>query len=392
MKNTFYFTFVFLFFSFAFANRIKNLDLKLSPVLKIEAQSQKTNVWPAVLVKTGNDIFIWGVEWGEIPTKTFGYKSSDSGQTWTSVSGPSWGDKDITYILSGATAPNGDLYLVGTINSSSSHRWVTWRSQDKSQTWTVVDDFQLKSGQRAIASEIAVDDKGAIFVAGQSLVSGNDYWIVRKSEDSGETWKTVDHLVGGEDRGVPRAVAIDSSNNVYVGGWWSSLEKDRKNVFTVRRGTSDGTSWTFSDLYRLSPFESTSLERLGISADDSVIAMGTAAKDGYRYCISRISFDKGQSWSNSELYGENLKECSYYSSASASENHHLIIGELITQDDIQKTFLSVNDSSGKPVFKFGHKENWFYDNLITIGSNQFLLTGSNTVYGGPSFEVLLLSE
>jgi photosystem II stability/assembly factor-like uncharacterized protein len=103
-----------------------------------------------------------------------------------------------------------------------------FRSTDNGQSWLLV-GFTLSN-----IKCIAINKKGYIFVGvGEAYRS---YPGVYRSTDNGNTWE-VGFLYGGIDGSDVLSIAIDTTENIYVGTGTSVL-----------RSTDDGVHWTASDL------------------------------------------------------------------------------------------------------------------------------------------------
>lgn len=148
-------------------------------------------------------------------------RSTDGGQTWSTV--------DTYYSGSSGNFPfgmtadaSGNLYVTGVANISPGKRkpmvahWITRRSINGGQTWTVVDDFVQGSSNTGRA--VTVDASGRMFATGYVLLNGVSRWVTRASLDGGATWVTTDDVPLLSSAGTPRAAASDAVGNVFIGG------------------------------------------------------------------------------------------------------------------------------------------------------------------------------
>ena len=147
-------------------------------------------------------------------------RSTDGGQTWSTV--------DTYYSGSSGNFPygmtadaSGNLYVTGVAYISPGKRkpvvahWITRRSINGGQTWTIVDDFVPGSSNTGRA--VTVDAFGRVFVAGYTLQNGVYRWITRASLDGGTSWFITDD-VALTGSGYPRGASADAVGNVFIGG------------------------------------------------------------------------------------------------------------------------------------------------------------------------------
>ncbi len=158
-------------------------------------------------------------------------RSLDGGATWATV--------DVYQASSGYGAwargigadAQGSLYVVGFASvpykSSRVNHWQVRKSDNGGTSWTTVDDYAPSGGQ---ALGFAADANGNLFVTGTTpAVTGTgDNWIVRESLGGTGPWTTVDNLTNG----IPHAIAADGTGKVFVGGQGPS---SGAVAWTVRR-------------------------------------------------------------------------------------------------------------------------------------------------------------
>lgn len=122
-------------------------------------------------------------------------------------------------------------------------------------TWTVVDNYQLKSGISAAANGIRVDASDNIYVIGAASTYGAPYWITRKSTDGGTTWATVDNFELNASRSnFGYRIEVDNSGNIYATGSCGNATLSTGNDWVIRKSTDAGSTWstvlehTYSDI------------------------------------------------------------------------------------------------------------------------------------------------
>jgi photosystem II stability/assembly factor-like uncharacterized protein len=139
-----------------------------------------------------------------------GYRSTDNGVNWTTLSLPDG-------INSFGFAPNGDVYA-GCSREYASNSGV-YKSTDNGDSWTVV-----KEGFRVYPSHnIVINNVGDIFV-------GSYGWGIWKSTDNGDTW-TQNNL--GLEHLYVKAMHIDNNGNIFAG----------LSGGGIYRSTDNGETW-----------------------------------------------------------------------------------------------------------------------------------------------------
>lgn len=108
---------------------------------------------------------------------------------------------------------NGAIFVVGLLNA----KWTVLRSLNQGDTWDPVGPWP-SDGAMATAWDIACDAQGKVYVVGARGRNGfNRGWVVRMSEDGGDTWR--DLLDQPDATGAWAAgVAVDEAGHVMVSG------------------------------------------------------------------------------------------------------------------------------------------------------------------------------
>ncbi len=188
----------------------------------------------------------------------FGFESlacTLTSSTWEKVD-EVLGGGDTT--VSGAASFRRMTYLVGSFDQSGgkNEHWIVRRSSNRGETWKTVDDYSSAPEVGFGASDIAVDPRsGAVYVIGgaHEMVGGLPYtpWVVRRSRNQGETWTTIDNFALSSALVSPLRVAVDGHGVIYVVGIESIIDStgsetgERRGV--LRRSTNGGTTWTTMD-------------------------------------------------------------------------------------------------------------------------------------------------
>jgi hypothetical protein len=148
-------------------------------------------------------------------------RSLDGGATWTTVDTfQLQSGLNSTPLGMGADA-NRNLYVVGRGDTSPKRNtvcrhWLVRKSNDGGNSWSTVDDFL--PGGSVEARGFAANANGDLYVAGITTSSTGYCWIVRKSAGGTGVWTTIDNYQYASGRTEPHAIAADASGNVFVGG------------------------------------------------------------------------------------------------------------------------------------------------------------------------------
>jgi hypothetical protein len=146
--------------------------------------------------------------------------------------------------LAVAGDPQGHVYvaggsktLVGSGKSASlAQQWLIRTSSNSGagNTWVDADRFVYAAGQESSAWGICRDSAGNYLAVGRGHDSqGTTHWIVRRSDAQG-AWQTVDdfQLISGQEA-MAQAVVTDASGNVLVNGW--AVDTSGAEHWIVRR-------------------------------------------------------------------------------------------------------------------------------------------------------------
>lgn len=171
-------------------------------------------------------------------------------------------------------APN-QLYAVGVARMGA-FQWYVRRSDDGGGTWETVD-----SGTNGGANDVVVTASGAVFVAGNTAAGR----IVRRSTDAGETWMTVDTIPGGDGNDPCSAgnLARTASDALYFAAGCDSTG------VVVRRSADGGDTWAEVDAFQYTTTAATRMGTLGVDASGQAYVGGHATQplDGSTHWLIR---------------------------------------------------------------------------------------------------------
>jgi hypothetical protein len=168
-----------------------------------------------------------------------------------------------------AFSSDGIMYSIGRGLTGGVSHVIVKRSTDRGSTWTVVDDYVGVTSNEGTA--IAVDSTGVVYTIG---AFNNVDWMVRRSDDQGDSWQSVDTFNNGTYTARPQAIAIDSSDGVFVVGYTDTLSGD---YFAVVRQSTTGASGSFSTLddYLLGPSGMTAAYGIAFDESENVYVYGS---------------------------------------------------------------------------------------------------------------------
>ena len=188
-------------------------------------------------------------------------RSTDGGATWSTV------DDYVSAPDAWSTQPNaiaadaaGNVYVVGYYLGDSAAGWIV-RKGIGGSNFATVDTLPSGSG----ATSIFVHPTAGIFVAGEAYIFVNGHgvnaWIVRRSQNGGATWSTMDTFYGSVStgrattyyNGQPQAIGADAAGNIYAAGrLWIPNKSMASWEWVVRKSSNGGNSWSTVDTFQLS--------------------------------------------------------------------------------------------------------------------------------------------
>jgi hypothetical protein len=183
-----------------------------------------------------------------------------------------------------AEAADGTLFAIGATGNER----VTQRSRDGGQTWSPVDSLPLAANSPCNTGFLAMDSKGVLYSAGSCDTQG---WIVRKSDNGGDTWSDVERFFFLEAGAPARlsSIAVDAGDRVFVAG--NSVQAGVTH-WIVRRVS--GTPSTVDD-YALDPAMGGDSPKVNASGGH-VYASGMANDSAGPHWIVRLGNATGDAW------------------------------------------------------------------------------------------------
>jgi hypothetical protein len=186
----------------------------------------------------------------------------------------------------------------------------TSRFSSWTPTWDFVDQyqFQKKPENQSIVKTVKVAKNGAIFVAGNSVfvdpIAGEaNGWEVRRSLDSGKTWKNV---LSPEifEHGFPllTSLFVDDQDHLWVTGLSGAYETATGPYGVILKSEDYGDTWTTVRLRRDTvTCAGYSYLGLTVAKSGSVLAFGACSDAVGRVQFIDKSLNDGINWSNLEI-------------------------------------------------------------------------------------------
>jgi hypothetical protein len=228
--------------------------------------------------------------------------SGNGGQTWSTVDRLSGSFAQPQGV---ATDAAGNVYVAGWTNypdnGGPNATWVVRKGTIDSSggiTWGNVDAFRGPNSQGARAYAIACHPTAGIFSVGWGYVSVSGKgktkvqtvaeWVVRRSQNGGATWTTVDTFSLNSQEAIPQGVGIDLRGNIYVVGYASNPYR----VWIVRKSADGGNTWATVDSFQPSGLSnSAQANGFGCDAYGNLFVAGTSAdSSGHKWVVRESQY------------------------------------------------------------------------------------------------------
>jgi hypothetical protein len=257
-------------------------------------------------------------------------RSRDGGQTWTPV--------DSVPLAPNSPCNTGflDMDSGGILYSAAScdvEGWIVRKSENGGDTWTDVERFfLLEAGAPARLSSIAVDGGDRVFVAGNSVQAGVTHWIVRRLSGAA-TFATVDdfELEVGMGGDTPRVNA--SGAHVYASGMANTSAGPH---WIVRRGDASGGVWATLDDFTYPNATRVVADAVHEGAGGVLVAVGSVTDaGGVTRIVTRRSTDDGNTWSATDEWTYSPGKSSSVGSIAADRSGNVYaLARGVASDDV----------------------------------------------------------
>ena len=245
-------------------------------------------------------------------------RSSDSGATWTTLdayldANPYWVQATYRAFGSGADGSlfvGGELWDGGT-SATGTKTWIVRQSGDGGATWSTVDAFYQGATAKPSCTDVKVNPyTGDVYAVGAGNTGSTTgfLWAVRKRAAGSTNFTTVD-MVGAPPVNEARAVGFHPTAGVFVVGHMGNGTRD---LWTVRRSQNGGATWTTVDTFQDSANTYSEARGITVSASGAIYVCGHAGQVQSKVkgktttvnnWVVRRSLDGGATWTVVDRFG-----------------------------------------------------------------------------------------
>ncbi|MBS4015983.1 MAG: SBBP repeat-containing protein [Candidatus Latescibacteria bacterium] len=168
-------------------------------------------------------------------------KYSASGETlWTRTYAGAGNNVDQANTI--AVDASGNVYVTGYAYMTVNNDYLTIKYNQNGDTiWTR--RYNGSGNGNDVATAIAIDGSGNVYVTGRSYGSGSDMLTIKYAGNGDSLWAKRYHGgQGGLSADDARAIAIDGSGNVYVAGYCSRVTTGQ-DYAVIKYNASGDTCW-----------------------------------------------------------------------------------------------------------------------------------------------------
>ena len=138
---------------------------------------------------------------------------------------------------------SGNVYVTGSSKSEPGSDYATIKyNSDGAEQW--VARYNRQGDSTDIASSIAMDGSGNVYVTGQSWGSGSgyDYATIKYNSSGAEEWVAI-YNGPGNSNDVGSSIAVDSSGSVYVTGYSFGGSVTILDYATIKYNSAGAQQW-----------------------------------------------------------------------------------------------------------------------------------------------------
>ncbi len=204
--------------------------------MDVTAPTSASMVYTMVIGPDGC-LYIGGIfiEWSGVANADYVAKYDPATNTWSALGDPTQGLASILSVNAMAFGPDGTLYVGGFFENWADVAAADYIVKWSGTTWTAL-GIPLQ-GAAAITQvlAVAVDQSNNVYVGGDFL-----NWADVAAADYIVKWNGAWVAVGGAANGLVRAIAVRADNGIYAGGSFTTI-----NAVSANRIASwSGTTWT----------------------------------------------------------------------------------------------------------------------------------------------------
>jgi hypothetical protein len=267
-------------------------------VARYDGPASGSDVASALAVDGSGNVYITGYSPGSGTGRDYATVKYDAGgvQQWASrYDGPANGD-DVASAL--AVDGSGNVYVTGESEGSGTGNDYATVKYNAAGVQQWVARYNGPAGSDDWANALAVDGSGNVYVTGGSLGSGTgyDYATVKYNASGAQQWASrYNGPASGPD--VPNALAVDGSGNVYVTGF-SAGSGTSSDYATVKYNASGAQQWVARYDGPTSGFDVASALAVDGSGNVYVTGLSAGSGTGYDYATVKYNASGAQQWAS----------------------------------------------------------------------------------------------
>lgn len=259
---------------------------------------------------------------------------------WTVVfDGPDSGN-DVAQAV--AVAPGGDLWVAGTIGGAQ--QAVRLRRYDPSGRF--VAEIDLASDTSDDVRGLAIDDQGALYVAGSSLGLGVDEaWVVKLDSAGSEEWRYSRAATVDTASVAARDVALGASAIYMVGVEERTTKAVDLDAWVVAMDADGVPQWEHP--YPGEPGEDAFAGGVAVAPDGTIVVVGVESRPGQAFdgWVRKIDPAGAEQWTVTEIGAGVASEETLRAVAIAGDGGIVVTG-LLDALDGEHLFTREYDPSG----------------------------------------------
>lgn len=246
----------------------------------------------AIAVDKKNNIYVTGMAASDFITIKY---DSEGNQKWLKrYNGPA-NKEDLAKAI--VIDEQNNVYVTGISQSSENDKYdyaTVKYDTNGNQKW--VKRYNAFIDENDAVITMAIDKNNNIYVAGESFRGSNtlrDYTAIKYDSNGKLRWVRIfNGSASGDD--LPKAIAIDKDNNIYVtGGSQSSgseeLVQEEQDYITIKFDTNGNAKWIRN--YNGPSNGDDYANAIQIDKNSNIYITGASANDSYNYDYTTVKYD-----------------------------------------------------------------------------------------------------
>jgi len=248
----------------------------------------------AIALDSSGNVYVTGESAGSGTSYDYAtIKYNNSGvEEWVARYNGPGNDEDYAYAI--ALDSSGNVYVTGrSYGSGTSLDYATIKYNNAGvQQW--VSRYNSPGNLSDYARAIAVDSSGNVYVTGRSIGSGtySDYATIKYNSAGVQQWSSRYNGTGNVND-YANAIALDSSGNVYVTGWSYGSGTSNDDYATIKYNNAGVQQWVAR--YNGPGNEDDRAEAIDVDSSGNVYVTGGSDGSGTYYDYATIKYSQGTS-------------------------------------------------------------------------------------------------